>query len=180
MWETWVQSLGWEDTLEKGKATHSSILAWRVPWTIQAMESQRVRHAWATFTFTFTFKNNKLPAKSSKKWSWGGSQRCVSPGPHFWWEITWGLRDIGWKHGLPISEGLLWLLCGKWTAEVENESQREARSFPRSPDRTGTWSDLPGSPVVKRFHSNARDASSIPDGGTKIPHAWCDQKIYFF
>ena len=31
--ETWVQSLGWEDPLEKGKATHSSILAWRIPWT---------------------------------------------------------------------------------------------------------------------------------------------------
>ena len=30
MWETWVQSLGWEDSLEKGKATHSSILAWRI------------------------------------------------------------------------------------------------------------------------------------------------------
>jgi len=30
MWETWVQSLGWEDPLEKGKATHSSILAWRI------------------------------------------------------------------------------------------------------------------------------------------------------
>ena len=34
MWETWVQSLGWEDPLEKGKATHSSILAWRIPWTV--------------------------------------------------------------------------------------------------------------------------------------------------
>ena len=44
MWETWVQSLGWEDPLEKGKATHSSILAWRIPWTVQAMESQRVGH----------------------------------------------------------------------------------------------------------------------------------------
>ena len=33
MWETWVQTLGWEDPLEKGKATHSSILAWRIPWT---------------------------------------------------------------------------------------------------------------------------------------------------
>ena len=32
MCETWVQSLGWEDPLEKGKATHSSILAWRIPW----------------------------------------------------------------------------------------------------------------------------------------------------
>ena len=33
MWETWVQSLGWEELLEKGVATHSSILAWRIPWT---------------------------------------------------------------------------------------------------------------------------------------------------
>ena len=42
--ETWVQSLGWEDPLEKGKATHSSILPWRILWTIQSMESKRVRH----------------------------------------------------------------------------------------------------------------------------------------
>ena len=34
MRETWVASLGWEDPLEKGKATHSSILAWRIPWTL--------------------------------------------------------------------------------------------------------------------------------------------------
>ena len=34
MWETWVLSLGWEDHLEKGKATHSSILAWRTPWIV--------------------------------------------------------------------------------------------------------------------------------------------------
>ena len=32
VWETWIQSLGWEDPLEKGKVTHSSILAWRIPW----------------------------------------------------------------------------------------------------------------------------------------------------
>ena len=44
MWETWVRSLGWEDPLEKGKATHSSILAWRIPRTIgsQSTGSQRV------------------------------------------------------------------------------------------------------------------------------------------
>ena len=34
MWEIWVQSLGWEEPLEKGKATHSSNLAWRTPWTV--------------------------------------------------------------------------------------------------------------------------------------------------
>ena len=38
MWETWVQSLSWEDPLEKGKVTHSwRILAWRIPWTMQSM-----------------------------------------------------------------------------------------------------------------------------------------------
>ena len=50
MQETWVRSLGREDPLEKGKATHSSILAWRIPWTIQSMGSQRVRHNRVTFT----------------------------------------------------------------------------------------------------------------------------------
>ena len=49
MWETWVQSLGWEDSLEKEMATHSSILAGRIPWTeepsgLQSMGSQRVGH----------------------------------------------------------------------------------------------------------------------------------------
>ena len=44
MQETWVRSLGWEDPLEKGKAAYSSILAWRMPWTLQSMGSQRVGH----------------------------------------------------------------------------------------------------------------------------------------
>ena len=49
MWKTRVQSLGWEDPLEEGMATHSSILAWEIPWTeepdgLQSMGSQRVRH----------------------------------------------------------------------------------------------------------------------------------------
>ena len=51
--ETQVRSLGWEDPLEKEMATHSSILAWRIPWTgepgrLQSMGSQRVRYDWAT------------------------------------------------------------------------------------------------------------------------------------
>ena len=49
MQETWVYSLGWEDPLEKRIATHSSILAWRIPWTedpgrLQYMKSQRAGH----------------------------------------------------------------------------------------------------------------------------------------
>ena len=51
MRETWVWCLGWVDPLEKGQATHSSILAWRIPWTLQSMGSQRVGHDWVTFTF---------------------------------------------------------------------------------------------------------------------------------
>ena len=47
MQEIWVQSLGWEDPLEKGMATHSSILGWRIPWTeepggLQSMRSQKI------------------------------------------------------------------------------------------------------------------------------------------
>ena len=42
--ETWVRSLGWEDPLEKGTATHSSIPAWRIPQTVQSVGSQGVRH----------------------------------------------------------------------------------------------------------------------------------------
>ena len=38
MWKTWVRSLGWEDPMEKGKATCSSILAWRIPWTVWSMD----------------------------------------------------------------------------------------------------------------------------------------------
>ena len=40
MQETWVLSLGWEDSLDKGKANHSRILSWRIPWTVESMESQ--------------------------------------------------------------------------------------------------------------------------------------------
>ena len=61
MQETQVWPLNWEDPLEEGMATHSSILAWRIPWTekpgrLQSMGSQRVWHDWATNTcFLFTF-----------------------------------------------------------------------------------------------------------------------------
>ena len=49
LWETWVQSLGWKDPMEKGTATHSTVLAWRIPGTeepgrLQSRGSQRVGH----------------------------------------------------------------------------------------------------------------------------------------
>ena len=61
--EMWVCSLGWEDPLEEGMATHSSILSWEVPWTeehsgIQSMGSQRVGHDW-THTHTCCWKGSE-------------------------------------------------------------------------------------------------------------------------
>ena len=63
MWETWVQSLGLEDPLAKGMATHSSILAWRIPWTeepggLQSMGSQKIEHDLATNTRTPQLKSH--------------------------------------------------------------------------------------------------------------------------
>ena len=57
MWETWIQSLGWKDPLEKGMATHSNILPWRFPWTeepgrLQSMGSQSQTHM-SDFHFLF-------------------------------------------------------------------------------------------------------------------------------
>ena len=46
MRKTWVQSLGWEDPLEKGKAAHSSILAWRIPWTEKPDGIHEVIKSW--------------------------------------------------------------------------------------------------------------------------------------
>ena len=72
MQETPVPSLGWEDPLEKEIATHSSILAWRSPWTeepgwVQSMGSQRVGHAWVTNTHTVWCHQPVAPAEESAR-----------------------------------------------------------------------------------------------------------------
>ena len=68
MQETQVWSLGWEDPLEKVTTTHSSILAWRIPWIeepggLQSMGSQRVGHGWAANTLTFSLTHRKCIGK---------------------------------------------------------------------------------------------------------------------
>ena len=65
MQETRVRSLGWEDPLEKEMVTHSSTLAWKIPWTeepgrLQSMGSQRVRHNWETSLHFHILKIKKL------------------------------------------------------------------------------------------------------------------------
>ena len=66
MRETWLRSLGWEDTLEKGKATHFSILACRIPWTVWSMWLWKVGHNWATFVSLPYFLLIPTPHSSSQ------------------------------------------------------------------------------------------------------------------
>ena len=73
--ETWVQSLGQEDALEKGMANHSGTLAWRIPWTeepgrLQSWGCERVRQDWATNTSTFFF-------------------HWFTEDPSLWWALLW-------------------------------------------------------------------------------------------
>ena len=67
IWETWARSLGWEDPLEKGKAPHSSVLAWRIPWTVQPMRLQRNGNNWATHFHFYFFPQNRSKSHSYKK-----------------------------------------------------------------------------------------------------------------
>ena len=74
MQKSQVWSLDWEDHLEKGMATHSSILAWRIPWTeapggLQSIGLQRVREDWATNTFTFFHMSKYRNDTSCHGWS---------------------------------------------------------------------------------------------------------------
>ena len=71
MLETWVQSLGWENPLENEMETHSSILAWRIPWTeepdgLKFSGLERVRHGCETFTFSLTKRRRKGVKKNQK------------------------------------------------------------------------------------------------------------------
>ena len=68
MRETWVRSLDWEDPLEKGMATHPSLLAWRILWTeapggLESMGSQRVRHDWVTQHSSAHWNNRQAPSR---------------------------------------------------------------------------------------------------------------------
>ena len=82
MQETWLQSLGRDDLLEKEMATHSSILAWKYPWTeephrLQSMGSQRVGHDWVTSPSLSTHLKDSTTGKhghcwQEKEWRWKG------------------------------------------------------------------------------------------------------------
>ena len=84
MQETRVRSLGWEDSLEKGMVTYSSILAWRIPWTeepgeLKSMGWQRVRHNRVTNTHTQQQNKTKQPSRPEiwRKIKLGPNASCV-------------------------------------------------------------------------------------------------------
>ena len=193
MWETWVWSLGWEDPLEKGMATHSSILAWRIPWTIQSMGSQRIRYDWATFTsltekkfvasgrryecnfvFCFLFFNGKGTCSfcrwyAPSPWGhWGRGEGydepwCGAMGP---WEGSFGAR---WKRSFSLrrTTGPGWRRVRGDRADVWVASwalpQKGERSFPRK--ETGNQLP-PGEALIP-----SKTGGGALDQGQWQPHA---------
>ena len=106
MQETWVWSLGWDDPLEKGMATHFSILAWRIPWTLWCMELQRVGHDWATFTY-FTYHVQYC----ARPWAYISEEgSCGSSGEEKWGVVGgWGKQK--WT---AVREINIVLKCCEW------------------------------------------------------------------
>ena len=103
MWETWVWSLGWGDPWEKGKATHSSILAWRIPQTIQSMGSQRVGHHWATFTFPGGLDSKESACSEGDPGSIPGFGKSPGEGNAIYssilaWRILWTEEPSGLQY----------------------------------------------------------------------------------
>ena len=113
-----VQSLGWEDPLEKEMTTHSSILAWRIPWTeepggLQSMRSWRIRHDLATNTFIFIFQLlyvEKCEGPKREEWShkdrWEWAPRLsltsltsVKPCNRHHRCFTFLSQGLNWLHG---------------------------------------------------------------------------------
>ena len=78
MWDTWVQSLDWEDPLENIGDLYSNILTWRIPWTEEPVGySPRCSKEW-DMTVTFTFRRKKNVSKDLKKYSYTLSQKYHS------------------------------------------------------------------------------------------------------
>ena len=112
MWETRLPSLGWEDPLEEDMATHSSIVAWRIPWMeesvgLQSVGLQRVRHDWATKhnTIMVLLENFSKIRKGFACWM----NKCSDIGSPQWFSRLLFLLIV-------LSSRLLWWLSGKESA----------------------------------------------------------------
>ena len=164
--EKGVRSLGWEDPLEKGMATHSSVLAWKIPWTeepggLQSTGSQRVRQDWATENRTAGPDESQcyissLWVDSERGPSGALGGRCVIR------ELRQSRAECWKPQGATLKQHLL-----PWPQGWQVRSQ-SFRGLPCTVARTQL---SPGfSPVVVRFHGNGR---------LHHPH-WVLCPIYFY
>ena len=105
VWETWAWFLGWEDTLEKGRATYSSILEWWIPWTVESMKSQRVGHNWVVFTHTHTHTHTcdwmHLPKEDYYRRRRGASRRREAGESKWGWATIYYCKSVSSEEGTP-------------------------------------------------------------------------------
>ena len=125
MWEPWVQSLGRKDPLEKEMATHSSILAWEIPWTekprrLQPTGLQRVKHNWATNTFPGFLHTHRLHIPlliNAFPWCHFPGREGVAPHPSWYqiWSRVFPRASLcqqptsSESHKLPTAQSVVWL-----------------------------------------------------------------------
>ena len=126
MQETWIGSLDQKDPLDKGMATHSNILAWRIPWTkepgrLQSMRSQRVIYDWAINTFIFIVVKNTdckeiqpVHSKGDQSWVFFGRSDAKAETP-----VLWPPHAKNWLIGKDSDAGRDWGQEEKGTTEDE-------------------------------------------------------------
>ena len=147
---TWVQSLGWKHPLEKGNGIHSSILAWRIPWT-KSMGSQRVGHDWATFSFTISC--SPFWFTSGLSHSLVNSHSIFLVPEHSYWRRQWQPTPVllpGKSHGWRSLEG-----CSPWGREESDTTERLHFQFSLSCIGEGN-----GNPLQCSCLGNPRDGGA--------------------
>ena len=159
-----------EDPLEKGKATHSSLLAWRIPRTVQSRGSQRVGHVWATFTPDLSCSNlRNLDRDTEVGWS------CYLNGsihilwlPRALWPATHGdaaaLRSGKWRRGrsLRFNDGA----CGR--EESSGWSSAGHRPLPLCGLPAGLSPLGAGQPSLTVLLTPRTTATRLPKGGPDL------------
>ena len=128
MRETWVQSLGWEDLLEKEMATHSSILAWKIPWTeepgrLQSMGSQRVGHNWATSLSLLDSMEIKLAILKESNPEYSLERRMLKLKLQYFGHLMWRTDSLEKTLMLGKIEGRETLKALKWIRPKSWESR---------------------------------------------------------
>ena len=165
MWETWVRSLGREDPLEKEMATHSSTLAWRIPWTeepgrLQSTAAQRVGHDWATSLTLFTQSISVLSTRFYK---------YLYPPWYSFVEILMS-REMVW------GDGALGKHLSHESEELVNEISAHIKRLSRAP--SALWGYNKNSVTLKRAPSSW--ASSLPNYKKKKSIACKPPTLWYF